>query len=183
MIKKSPKTGIGPKIHPTAFIAKDVVIIGDVEIGAYTNVWFGVKIRASVCKIRIGNHTSIQENVVIHSEPGTQCNIGNYIIIGHLAMVHGPCEIKDYSMVGLSSTILQGAELGQGAVLAGGSVLRGQAKDYGLYAGAPAEFKKYYGEKRINSGKSSAIEYVDNGQNFKQRNFDQPIPKEFLIEE
>ena len=67
MIVKSPFDGTTPQIHPTAFIAKDAVIIGDVEIGEYVNMWFGAKIRGDWGKIVVGENTSIQENCVIHS--------------------------------------------------------------------------------------------------------------------
>lgn len=181
MIEKSPINGKSPKIHPTAFIAKDAVIIGDVEIGAYTNIWFGVIIRGDACKISIGQNVSIQENAVIHSEPGTSCIIGNDIIIGHKAIVHGPCEVGDSAMVGLSSTVLQESKLGKGAVLAGGSVLKGNSEDYGLYAGVPAVLKKNYGEDRMRLGREAALRYVETGQKFRTQKFQKEIPKEFLM--
>jgi carbonic anhydrase/acetyltransferase-like protein (isoleucine patch superfamily) len=182
MIEKSPINGKSPKIHSTAFIAKDAVIIGDVEIGAYTNIWFGVIIRGDACTIKIGRNVSIQENAVIHSEPGTTCIIGNDIIIGHKAIVHGPCEIGDSAMVGLSSTVLQESKLSKGAVLAGGSVLKGESEAYGLYAGVPAVLKKSYGDVRMQLGKEAALRYVDTGQKFKTKEFQQEISKEFLID-
>jgi carbonic anhydrase/acetyltransferase-like protein (isoleucine patch superfamily) len=183
MIEKSPLNGKSPKIHPTAFIAKDAVIIGDVEIGAYTNIWFGVIIRGDACRIVIGKNVSIQENSVIHSEPGTTCIIGNDIIIGHKAMVHGPCEVGDSAMVGLSATVLQESRLGKGAVLAGGSVLKGESENYGLYAGVPAILKKNYGEEKMKLGRDAALRYVETGQKFKEKGFQQDIPREYLIKE
>ena len=176
MIRPSPITGKAPKIDPSAFIAEDVDIIGDVEIGKNTNIWFGVKIRGDRCKIRIGENVSIQENCVIHSEPGTECIIGNNIIIGHRAIVHGPCHVYDNSMVGLGAIVLQGAELGKGSVLAGGSVLRGSTEDYTLYAGVPAQKKKYYGEIRMKQGYDAAMDYVNTGKKFKEGGFQQEIP-------
>ena len=181
MIEKSPINGKSPKIHPSAFIAKNAVIIGDVTIGANTNVWFGVIIRGDVCKIVIGENCSIQENTVIHSEPGTKATIGNNIIVGHQAMIHGPCKIGDFSMVGLSSTVLQGAKMGRGVVLAGGSLLRGEAKEFHLYAGIPAKEKKNYGESRIETGTNAALSYVETGRKFKEGGFQHDIVEEFLM--
>ncbi|MHA1340511.1 MAG: gamma carbonic anhydrase family protein [Promethearchaeota archaeon] len=180
MIIKSPINGKIPKIHPTAFIAEDVVIIGDVEIQENVNIWYGAKIRGDMCKIVIGKNTSVQENVVIHSEPGTECIIGENIIIGHMAMVHGPCEIGNNSMVGIGATVLQGSKMGRGCVLAAGSVLRGNMEDYSLYAGVPAGFKKNYGEKRMELGRKAAENYMKTGQAFKQAGLNQLIDDKYL---
>lgn len=183
MIKPSPHNGVKPSIHPTAFIAEDVDIIGDVTIGAHANIWYGAVLRGDLCEITVGEYTSIQDNTVVHSEPGTTCKIGSYIIIGHAAMVHGPCEIGDYSMVGLHSTIVQKSRLGKGAVLAAGSVLTGDAEEFGLYAGVPAIKKKDYGDSRIKLGEDAAIKYSFNGKKFKEAGYNQQIPKEYLISE
>jgi len=181
MIIKSPINGKSPKIHHSAFIAEDVVIIGDVEIKENANIWYGVKIRGDMCKIVIGKNTSVQENVVIHSEPGTECIIGDNNIIGHMAIVHGPCVIGNNSMVGIGAKVLQGSKMGNGCVLAGGAVLIGTMEDYSLYAGVPAIFKKSYGEKRMEDGRIAAENYVRTAQSFKKNNLNQNISEEFLI--
>ena len=181
MIIKSPFNGTIPKIHPTAFIAPDVVIIGDVEIGAYTNIWFGAKLRGDWGKIIVGENTSIQENVVLHSGPNDVCKIGNNVRLGHSCMVHGPCDVGDYSMVGIHASILQGGKLGKGSNLAGGSVLRDETEDFCLYAGVPAIKKKEYQNKKLNEFSSNL--YVENGQKFKKAGYGQKIPKQFLINE
>jgi len=181
MIIESPFNGTVPKIHPTAFIAPDVVIIGDVEIGAYTNIWFGAKIRGDWGKIIIGENTSIQENVVLHSRPNEICKIGNNVRLGHACMCHGACTIGDYSLVGIQATVLRGANLGKGSVLAGGSVLKDKTKDFSLYAGIPAIKKKEYRNKNLNE--FSANLYVENGQKFKKAGYGQKIPDEYLIKD
>ncbi len=142
MIVKSPFDGTVPQIHPTAFIAKDAVIIGDVEIGEYVNMWFGAKIRGDWGKIVVGENTSIQENVVIHTTVKGLVNIGKNVTLGHLSMVHGPATIGDSTLIGISASVLQNSNVGTGVVLAGGSVIRGQADDNCLYAGVPATKKK-----------------------------------------
>lgn len=179
MIIKSPFNGKTPKIHHTVFIAPDVVIIGDVEVGAYSNIWFGAKLRGDWGKIIVGENTSIQENVVIHSRPNEVCKIGNNVRLGHSCMVHGACNVGDYSMVGIHASILQGASLGKGSTLAGGSVLRNKTEDFCLYAGVPAIKKKDYPNKKLNE--FGAKLYVQNGQKFKKAGYDQKIPEEFLL--
>jgi len=179
MIIKSPFNGTSPKIHATAFIASDVVIIGDVEIGSYTNIWFGAKIRGDWGKIIVGKNTSIQENVVLHSRPNEVCKIGNNVRLGHSCMCHGPCFVGNFSMVGVHATVLMGAELGIGSILAGGSVLRDKADDFSLYAGMPAIKKKEYPNKNLNEFSSNL--YVENGQKFKKAGYGQKIPEDYLI--
>jgi len=179
MIIKSPYNGSIPKIHPSAFIAPDVVIVGDVEVGTYSNIWFGAKLRGDWGKIIVGEKTSIQENVVLHSRPNEVCLIGNNVRLAHSSTCHGPCVVGDYSMVGINATVLMGAKLGKGSTLAGGSVLRDEAEDFSLYAGIPAIKKKHYPNKKLNE--FSANLYVENGQKFKEAGYGQKIPEEFLM--
>ncbi|MFX0008343.1 MAG: gamma carbonic anhydrase family protein [Promethearchaeota archaeon] len=181
MIIKSPYNGTIPKIHPSAYVAPDVVIIGDVEIGAYTNIWFGAVLRGDWGKIIIGERTSIQENVVVHSRPNEVCRIGSNVRLGHSCMCHGPCLIEDFSMVGINATVLMGAKLGTGSVLAGGSVLRDKAENFSLYAGIPAIRKKKYPNKNLNEWSTNL--YAENGQKFKEAGYGQQIPQEFLIKD
>jgi carbonic anhydrase/acetyltransferase-like protein (isoleucine patch superfamily) len=179
MIIKSPFNGTIPKIHPTAFIAPTVVIIGDVEIGAYTNIWFNAILRGDWGKIVVGQNTSIQENVVLHSRPNEVCKIGNNVRLGHSCMCHGPCVIGDFSMVGINASVLMGAILGKGSSLAGGSVLRDKAEDFSLYAGIPAIKKKEYLNKNLNEFSSNL--YVENGQKFKKAGYGQEIPEDYMM--
>ena len=100
MIIESPYNGKIPKIHPTAFIAPDVVIIGDVEVNAYTNIWFGAKLRGDWGKIIVGEYTSIQDNAVVHSRPNALCKIGNNVRIGANAVIYK--DIPDNAVAVLS---------------------------------------------------------------------------------
>ena len=181
MIGKSPFNGTIPSIHPTAFIAPDVVIIGDVEIGAYSNIWYGAILRGDWGKIVVGENTSIQENAVLHSIPNATCKIGKNVRLAHLSMCHGPCVVGDSSLVGINATVLQGAKLGEGCVLAAGSVLRDETEteNFCLYAGVPAVKKKKY-PQRLRSENFSNL-YVENGQKFKKAGYGQEIPKKYLI--
>jgi len=108
MIVASPYDGTTPSIHPTAFIAKDAVIIGDVEIGAYVNIWFGAKLRGDWGKIVVGENTSIQENCVIHTTVKGLCKIGKNVTLGHLSMVHGPATIGNSTLIGIGASVLWG---------------------------------------------------------------------------
>lgn len=179
MIVASPYNGKIPRIHPTAFIAKDVVIIGDVEIGANVNIWFGAKIRGDWGAIVIGENTSIQENCVIHSPHNSICKIGKNVTLGHMSMVHGPSIIGDSTLIGMGAIVLHGSKVGTGVVLAGGSVVRGEVEDNALYAGVPAVKKKEYPTRRM--GRWGSDVYVENGQKFKAAGLGHEIPEEYLM--
>jgi carbonic anhydrase/acetyltransferase-like protein (isoleucine patch superfamily) len=180
MIVTSPFDGTTPRIHPTAFIAKDAVIIGDVEIGAYVNMWFGAKIRGDWGKIIVGENTCIQENCVIHTTVKGLVKIGKNVTLGHLSIVHGPATIGDSTLIGMSATVLQNSNVGKRVILAGGSVIKGQADDNCLYAGVLATKKKEYSYRRTRKWSSNL--YVENGQKFKEAGLGQKIPEEYLME-
>ena len=96
-----PIHGKTPKIHETAFIAPGATIIGDVEIGAGSSIWYNCVVRADVFKIRIGERTNVQDGSILHCDPprpgdeeGSPLIIGDDVLIGHMAMIHG-CTIHD----------------------------------------------------------------------------------------
>ncbi len=137
-----PFQGIMPKIHPDAWIAPGAVVIGDVEIGAETSVWFGCVIRGDVNRIRIGERTNIQDNTTIHVTRNTgPTQIGSGITIGHNAMLHA-CTLEDECFVGMSATVLDGAVVKNGGMLAAGSLLtaRKEVPAGALWAGNPAKY-------------------------------------------
>ncbi len=167
-IIKSPVNNAEPKIHPSVFVAPNATIIGDVEIGEGTNIWFNAVIRAEMSKIVIGKNCSIQENCVIHTEPGTELFIGDNVLMGHCAMVHGPGKIGNNVMVGISATVLQGHDVADNVVIAAGGVARGKLETMGMYAGGViAERKKELKKRDINNLQAGITFYVDNGKKFK----------------
>ncbi|MHA1299783.1 MAG: gamma carbonic anhydrase family protein [Candidatus Helarchaeota archaeon] len=171
MILPNPK-GIVPKIHEKAFIAPNATIIGDVEIGKGTNVWFGAVIRGDFGPIRIGKNTSIQDNVTIHCEPGKEpLIIGDYVIVGHNAMVHGPSRIGNNITVGINATVLPYTEIGDGSVIGANAVLTERTKvEPGTLAvgNVSAQPRKKYTDAQIQRIIAGAQLYVQNGRKFKK---------------
>ena len=167
-VMKSPVTGIEPKIHPSVFVAPTATIIGDVEIGEGTNIWFGAVIRSEKAKITIGKNCSIQENVVIHTEPGTELHIGDNVLMGHCAMVHGPGKIGNMVMIGISATVLQGHEIEDNVTIAAGAVARGKYEAMGMYAGTIAKKMKDLKKRHLRGLEAGIIFYVGNGKAFKE---------------
>ncbi|MFW9897917.1 MAG: gamma carbonic anhydrase family protein [Candidatus Thorarchaeota archaeon] len=168
LIMPSPRTGIEPQIHESAYIAPSATIIGDIMIEEGVNVWFGAVIRGDWGTIKIGKNTSVQENVTIHIEMGSTVEIGEDCIIGHHAMIHGPCVIERGCLVGIGANVLHRSKLGEGSVLAAGAVLLNkEIPPRSLAVGIPASVKKEGIYKGKLEGAKTAGEYAKNGIAFK----------------
>jgi carbonic anhydrase/acetyltransferase-like protein (isoleucine patch superfamily) len=113
-----------PKIHESAFIAENAVIIGDVEIGERASVWYNCVLRGDVNHIRVGAGTNIQDACVIHVSRGAQfpAIIENEVTVGHSATIHG-CHIETGSLIGIGAIILDGARIGKNSLVAAGSLV------------------------------------------------------------
>ncbi|MDU0479742.1 gamma carbonic anhydrase family protein [Staphylococcus chromogenes] len=135
--------GKKPRIHPSAFVAPNATIIGDVEIGEDANIWFNVVIRADVNKIRIGARTNVQDGAVLHVDADAPCIVGDDVTVGHMALVHGT-TVGNGTLVGMKSALLSRSVIGEGCLVAAGAVvLEGQeVASQSLVAGVPAKVKR-----------------------------------------
>ena len=119
-----PYKGIWPKIHETAFMEDSARIIGDVEIGAHSSIWFNAVVRGDVHYIRIGSRTNVQDNCTLHVTKDTYpLIIGNDITIGHGVILHG-CTIKDRCLIGMGAIILDAAEVGEDCIIGAGALMQ-----------------------------------------------------------
>ena len=136
-----PYRGKTPRIHPSAFIAPTAVLIGDVEVGEESSIWFGAVLRGDNGPIRIGNRTSVQDNAVLHVTKLTQ--IDDDVTIGHGAIMED-CHVKRKALIGINAVLLNGSIIGEGSLVAAGSVVgeRVEIPDHVLAAGVPAKVKK-----------------------------------------
>ena len=105
-----------PKLGKSVFIADSAVIVGQVTMGDFSSVWFNAVLRADINQIDIGHHTNIQDNSVLHLADEWPCRVGNYVTIGHGAIVHA-CEVGDEVLVGMGSTVLDGAIIGEQSII------------------------------------------------------------------
>jgi carbonic anhydrase/acetyltransferase-like protein (isoleucine patch superfamily) len=140
--------GIFPKIAQHVFIAPGAWVIGDVTIGERSSIWFNTVVRGDVHYIRIGSSTSVQDNSTLHvTGPDFPLHIGDRVIIGHKAIVHG-CTIEDECMIGMGAVILDGCKIGKGSVIAAGTVLPPgfEVPAESVVMGAPAQIKRQAGE-------------------------------------
>ncbi len=137
-----PYRGIMPRIHPSAYLASGVVVIGDVEIGEKASLWPNVVLRGDMGAIRVGARTNIQDGSVLHvSYGGKGCLIGNDVTVGHMSLLHD-CQIEDWAFIGMHSTLLDNARVESYGMLAAASLLT-SGKMVGrreLWAGNPAKF-------------------------------------------
>ncbi len=139
-----PFQGMVPKLGSRVFVADNALVLGDVEIGDDASIWFNCVVRGDVNWIRIGARTNIQDACVIHVSNATRPTIlEEEVSIAHNVMIHG-CTIRKGALIGMSTTIMDGAEVGEGCLVAAGSLLREgfQAPPHTLVAGWPAEVKK-----------------------------------------
>ena len=131
--------GKRPKVHPSAFVAPTASLIGDVEVGEESSIWFGTVLRGDMGPIRVGARTSVQDNAVIHVSVGCSTIIGNDVTVGHAAVMED-CVIRDHALIGSNAVVLNGATVGEGTLIGAGSVVAPNARipDRVLAAGAPA---------------------------------------------
>lgn len=150
-----------PNVHPTAFIAPTAVLIGDVEVGAESSIWFGAVLRGDNGPIRIGARTSIQDNAVIHVSEHGRTQVDDDVTVGHCAVMED-CHIKAHALIGSNAVVLGGAVVGEGSLIAAGSVVgeRAEIPDGVLAAGAPAKVKKALEGEAAKWIDISADEYV-----------------------
>jgi len=135
--------GKRPKIDPSAFVAPTAVLIGDVEVGPESSIWFGTVLRGDNGPIRVGARTSIQDNAVVHVSEGGGTFVGDDVTVGHAAVMED-CTIERYALIGSNATLLNGCRIGEGTLIAAGSVVaqRASIPPRVLAAGAPAAVKK-----------------------------------------
>jgi carbonic anhydrase/acetyltransferase-like protein (isoleucine patch superfamily) len=159
-----PYGGIHPRIHPTAFVAPNATVIGNVTIEEEASVWFGAVIRGDEpeFEIRVGARTSVQDNVVLHVSRQGPTVIGADVTIGHGAVLES-CTVGRGALIGMNAVVLQKATVGDEALVAAGAVVgQGAAiPPRTLAAGSPAAVKKELKGESLRWIQTSAGHYVD----------------------
>jgi carbonic anhydrase/acetyltransferase-like protein (isoleucine patch superfamily) len=155
--------GVIPRIDPSVFLATGCVVVGDVELGPGSSIWFGAVVRGDVNSIRIGARTNIQDQAVVHVTGGTHPTIvGDDVTVGHQAVLHG-CTVRDRCLIGIGAIVLDGAVVGEeaivgaGALVPPGMVVPARA----LVMGAPARVRRTLGDADVDGLRASAARYVE----------------------
>lgn len=161
--------GVGPSLeNDTVWVAENASVVGDVHLADQSSVWFGVVIRCDNEPVHIGARSNIQDNSVLHSDPGSPLKIGEDVTVGHKAMLHG-CTIGDNSLVGIGATILNGAIIGKNCLI-GAHALITEGKvipDNSMVVGAPGRVMRTLDEAQIGMLSASAQVYVANAERFR----------------
>ncbi|MFN4245003.1 MAG: gamma carbonic anhydrase family protein [Brevinematia bacterium] len=150
-----------PRIHDNVYLSYNASVIGDVEIQEDSSVWFGAVLRGDVSYIRIGRGSNVQDNAVIHVNYDLPTLIGDYVTIGHSAVVHGAI-ISDYVIVGMGSIVLDGAKIGSNVIIGAGSVVPPKMiiPDGVLVLGIPAKIVRNLLQEEIEHIKKNALDYI-----------------------
>ena len=161
---------VKPKVANTSFIAPGSQLVGAVEVGEYSSIWFNVVARADINEIKIGSHTNIQDGAVLHVEDSLGVYVGDYVTIGHNAIIHA-CRIGDCSLIGMGAIILNGAEIGKGSLVAAGSVVCENFKvpDYTLVMGTAAKIKRQLTEEERKANMHWSEKYSKLSQEYRER--------------
>jgi gamma-carbonic anhydrase len=166
-----PYRGCSPRIHAEAWLAPGVVVIGDVEIGAASSLWFGSVVRGDVHAIRIGARTNLQDHCVVHVTSGLYAaQIGDEVTVGHRAVVHG-CTVRDGALVGIGAIVLDGADIGEEALVAAGALVGPGTKVPArtLVRGVPARVARTLNAEEVQQQRARALEYVETARHYARR--------------
>lgn len=158
-----PFEGKTPKLHESVFVVESACIIGDVEIGKDSSVWFNTVIRGDVNYIRIGERTNIQDLSMLHVEKDLYpLIIGNEVTIGHNVTLHG-CKIKDRCLIGMGVIILNNAEIGEESIIGAGTLITENTiiPPRSLVIGSPGRVKRQITGEELEWIKRSAQNYVN----------------------
>jgi carbonic anhydrase/acetyltransferase-like protein (isoleucine patch superfamily) len=143
------------------FIAPNATVIGQVTLGDEVSVWFGAVLRAEADIIKIGNRTNIQDNAVVHCDPGAPAIIGEDCIIGHLAAVHG-AQLGNHVLVGMNSTVLNNAKIGDYCIIGANALVTAATviPAYSLVVGSPAKVVNKLSTEQVEKIKQNSAVYV-----------------------
>lgn len=157
-----PCRGKTPKIGKNVFLAENCVIIGDVEIGDESSIWYNVVLRGDVMPIRIGRQTNVQDGTVVHGTYGEYgTTLGDRVTIGHSVVLHG-CEVKDAALVGMGAILMDACVVGEHSLIGAGALLteRSIIPPESLVVGRPAKVRRALTSEEVKSLEDSADHYL-----------------------
>ncbi len=166
---KKPYLGTSPACHPTVFIAEGAQVIGDVEIGEDSSVWFNTVIRGDINRIRIGKRTNVQDNCTLHVTSAHPVIVGDSVTFGHGVVAHG-CTIEDLALIGIGAIVLDGAVVGEGSVIGAGAVVPpGMAvPPHALVLGVPGRVARILAPESADANRVTADHYVEYARTYRK---------------
>lgn len=162
--------GKSPILGERVFVAEGARLIGDVEIGEDSSVFYNAVIRADLAEIRIGKRTNIQDNVTVHLATDAGVHVGDEVTVGHNAILHA-CTIEDNVLIGMGAIVMDGAVIRKNSVVAAGALVP-QNKEYpenSLIVGAPARVVRTLTDEEIRKFHEGALHYVEVKEKLRQK--------------
>ena len=156
-LRRQPTLGAG------VYLASTAVVLGDVTLGDHSSVWYHAVLRGDINYITVGAYSNIQDGAVIHLADEYPCEIGDWVTVGHCAVVHA-CSVGDECLIGMNSTILDGAEIGAQSIVGANALVTQGTKipEGSLVLGSPAKVVRTLSAEERADLKSWAQKYVDN---------------------
>ena len=153
---------IRPTCHESVFVAEGAMVIGDVEIGEDSSVWFHTVIRGDIHRVRIGKRTNVQDHCTLHVTRKDPLEVGSEVTIGHGAVVHG-CAVEDFCLIGIGAVVLDGAVIGKGSVVGAGAVVAPGTvvPPHSLVLGVPGKVVRDLGPASADGNRMTAANYVE----------------------
>jgi carbonic anhydrase/acetyltransferase-like protein (isoleucine patch superfamily) len=145
-----------PRLGKNVFIAKNATVIGDVTLGAHSSIWYGAVLRGDINRIVVGHHSNVQDNAVLHLADNFACVLGNWVTVGHSAVVHA-CKVGDEVLVGMGAVILDGAVIGKQSIIGAKALVTQGTKI------PPGSMVRKLSKEERAGLKWWAQKYVDNG--------------------
>ena len=157
-----PFEGDAPDVDSTAYISPTATLVGRVTVGAGASVWFGAVMRGDTDDLVLGERSNLQDNSVMHADPGSPAIIGSGVSIGHSAVVHG-CRIEDDCLIGMNATVLNRAVIGRESLVAAGAVVLEDTviPPRSLVAGVPAKVRRELTDDEVSAIRFNADTYAD----------------------
>ncbi|MCA9510108.1 MAG: gamma carbonic anhydrase family protein [Myxococcales bacterium] len=154
---------LAPRIDPSVWVAPGAVVVGDVEIGADSSVWYAAVVRGDVERVRIGARSNVQDGAVVHvTRDRFAAHIGDEVTVGHRAVVHG-CTVEDGALIGIGAVVLDGARVGEGALVAAGALVTPGSviEPHTVALGAPARSVRALGDDERREQRERTLSYVE----------------------
>ncbi len=165
--------GKTPRIADDVWVADGAVVVGDVEIGAGSSIWFGAVVRGDVNRVRVGARTNVQDLSILHVTGGTHpTSVGDDVTLGHRVTLHG-CTVKDRCLIGIGAVVLDGAVVGEDSMVGAGSLVPpGMVVPPGTLAlGSPARVKRELTPDEIAHLRRSAQGYAAYAAQYRKEGF------------
>jgi carbonic anhydrase/acetyltransferase-like protein (isoleucine patch superfamily) len=163
-----PSTRVDEGAQWEGWVADNATVVGQVSLGQSVSVWFGAVIRGDNALIEIGDFSNIQENAVLHTDPGIDLKIGQYVTVGHQVTLHG-CQIGDNSLIGINAVILNHAVIGKNCIIGANALIpeRMIIPDNSIVMGSPGKVVKPASDMVEQMNRFSALHYAAHCQRFK----------------